>query len=300
MANPLPLLIAGGAALLLLGGKKKKSRRSGEVMVFEDEMVTGGSDALPPDSEIGFAEVVFTPDLTKFKIGAGYRIKVLDQWLNKRRLEGKLATVDHNAGWLYTTLIDDPTTWLGDITSTGKTGGTVIYGALWLMATVGIGIYASGFAAAGANIHAATQAANATRAMQILGPRATQLAGQLYHKGFSSSQIAIALMDFGGTESMARYGVSRAITGFSGGAAGLGTAMAAATLAEIGVSAAFSPDMAASATEAAAEFTISNSVTIAGEQVPIALLPASYPAVQEFNKWIMAYIIRFQKMTFED
>ena len=295
MAKTLPLLLAGGAALVLLGGKKKR-RVSGETMVFEDEEVIGG-DPLP---KIAAAEVAFTPDLTKFKIGSSWRIKVLDSWLNKRRLEGKLATIDHDEGWLYTLLIDDPTTWLGDITGTGKTGGTVIYGALWLMATVGIGIYASGFAAAGANIQAATAAANSTRAMQILGPRATQLAGQLYKRGFSSSQIAIALKDFGGMDSLARFGVSKAIAGFSGGAAGLGVSMTAAVLAEIGVNAAFSEDMAASATEAAAEFTLSHSVTIAGEQIPIALLPSSYPAVQEFNKYIMAYIIKFQKMHFED
>lgn len=297
MANALPLLLAGGAALVLLGGKKKKSRASGGVMVFEDEAVIGG-DPLP---NVAFNEVAFTPELDKFKVGGGFRINVLDSWLNKRRIAGKLATVDHDEGWLYTTIIDDPTTWLGDITGTGKTGGSVIYGALWLMATVGIGIYASGFAAAGANISAATNAANATRAMQILGPRATHLAGQLYKKGFSSSQIGLALMDFGGTQSMARYGVSRAITGLSGGAAGLGATLAAALIAEIGVNAAFSEDLAASATEAAAEFTISHSVTIAGEQIPIALLPAgSSPAVQEFNKYIMAYILKFQKMHFED
>ncbi len=76
--------------------------------------------------------------------------------------------------------------------------------------------------------------------------------------------------------------------------------MAAALLAEIGVNAAFSEDLAASATEAAAEFTINYSVTIGGEQIPIALLPATSPAVAEFNKYVMAYIIKFQKMHFED
>lgn len=295
MPKHLPLLLAGGATLLLLGGKKKR-RASGEVMVFEDDTVVGG-DALP---KVESAEVAFTPDLTKFKVGSSWKIKVLDAWLNERRVEGRLATVDHEEGWLYDLLIDDPTTWLGDITGTGKTGGTVIYAALWLMATVGVGIYASGFAAAGANIQAATAAANTTRAMQILGPRATQLAGQLYHKGFSSSQIALALKDFGGMQSLARFGVGEGIAGISGGAAGMGVSMTTALLAESGVSAAFSNDVAASATEAAADFTLTHSVTIAGEKIPIALLPASYPSVQEFNKFIMAYIIKFQKMHFRD
>ncbi len=297
MANALPLLaLAGGTALLL--SKKKKRRVSGQALVFEEETVLGGD----PVPKVASNEVGFSPDLTKFKIGSGWRINVLDAWLNERRLEGKLATVDHSEGWLFRTLVDDPTTWLGDITKTGKAGGSVIYGALWLMATVGIGIYASGFAATGASIQAATQASSATRAMQILGPRATKLAGRLYKKGFGSSQIALALRDFGGTESLARYGVSRAITGFSAGAAGLGATMAAALLAEIGVTAAFSEDIAASAAEAAADFTRQYSVTIIGEQVPIALLPSSdqYKAIQEFNKIIMAYIIKFQKMHFED
>ncbi len=296
MANAFPLLLAGGAALVLLGGKKKRKRASGEVMVFEEEAITGG-DPLPA---VAFNEVAFSPDLTRVKVGGGWRINVLDSWLNRRRLEGKLATLDRDEGWLYATLIDDPTTWLGDITGTGKVGGSVIYGTLWLMATMGIGIYASGFARAGMNITAASEAASSTRAMQILGPRATKLAGQLYKKGFGSSQIALALKDFGGVQSLTKLGVSRAIAGWSGGAAGLGVSMIAALLAEIGVNAAFSEDLAASATEAAAEFTINYSVTIGGVQIPIALLPATSPAVAEFNKYVMAYIIKFQKMHFED
>ena len=298
MPSPLPLLLAGGAALLLLGGKKKRARGGGSVIVFEDEDVIGGGVSLSP----AFNDVSFSPEMNQYKIGGGWTIKTLDAWLDKRRRAGLLATVNHDEGWLYTLLVDDPTTWLGDLTGTGKTGGAVIYGSLWLMATVGIGIYASGFAAASANIQAATQAANATRAMQILGPRATQLAGQLYKKGFGASQIALALRDFGGMESLARYGVSRAIAGFSGGAAGLGVSMAAALLAEIGVNAAFSEDLAASATEAAAEFSLSHTVEVSGERIPIALLPSSdaYPAVQDFNKRIMGYIIKFQKSHFED
>jgi hypothetical protein len=292
--NALPLLVAGGAALLLLGGKKKKSRSAG--IVFEDEMVTGGAPVAQPES------VAFSADLQQFDIGATWRIRVLDHWLNERRKAGHLATVRHNAGWLYELLVDSPTTFLGDITGLGKTGGQVIYGGLWLMATLGVGIYASGFAAAGANLQAATQAANATRAMQILGPRATQLAGNLYRKGFSSSQIALALKDFGGTEQMARFGVSKAIVKLSGGAAGMGGSMAAALLAEAGVDSAYSPDLAASATEAAGAFMMTHNVEIAGESIPIALLPSGddYPAVQAFNKIIMEYIIKFQKRTFED
>lgn len=291
--SAVPLLLAGGAALLFLS-KKKKKRPSD--FVFDDEVITAGAGSAPSEG------VVFSPNMGEFDIGATWRIRILDQWLNNRRLSGELATVDHNAGWLYTLLVDDPSTFLGDISGLGKTGGSVIYGGLWLMATAGIGIYASGFASTGASIQAATQAANATRAMQILGPRATQLAGTLYKKGFGSSQIALALMDFGGTNQMKKFGVSKAIVALSAGAAGLGASMSAALLAETGVDAAFSPDLAASAIESAAEFSLQHNVSVAGVEVPIALLPSSdeFPAVQELNKLIMNYIIKFQKRHFTD
>ena len=295
MSNKAALpLLAAGAALLILSGKKKKKR--GSDFVFDDEAISGGAGAAPS------AGVVFSPDMGSFDMGATWRYSVLDNWLNERRLSGKLATVDRDAGWLYTLLVDDPSTWLGDISGLGKTGGAVIYGGLWLMATAGVGIYASGWATAGANIQAATQAANATRAMQILGPKATKLAGELYRKGFGGSQVALALKDFGGMQQMSKFGVSKAIVMLSGGAAGLGASMAAGLVAETGIEAAFSPDLAASAVEAAGEFSISHSVEVAGVSVPIALLPSGdgYPAVQEFNKFIMSYIIRFQKSTFEE
>ena len=295
MANALPLLLLGAGAIAIASGKKKR-RVSGEAIVFEDEIVTGGED-LP---KVGSREVAFASDLSKFKIGGTWKINVLDAWLNKRRLAGKLATVDHDEGWLYTLLVDDPTTWLGDVTGTGKVGGSIAYGALWLMATVGIGVYATGFAAGAANIQAASAAANTTRALQILGPRATALAQSMYQKGFASSQIRLALMDFGGTQSMNRFGVGKAIGALSGGAAVSGVGMAGSLLTEIGVSKGFSNDLAASAAEAAAEFTLNHKVKVAGEEVPIALLPSTYPSVQEFNKYIMGYIIKFQKMHFED
>jgi hypothetical protein len=138
--------------------------------------------------------------------------------------------------------------------------------------------------------------------MQILGPKATKLAGELYRKGFGGSQVALALKDFGGMQQMSKFGVSKAIVMLSGGAAGLGASMAGGLVAEAGVEAAFSEDLAASAVEAAGEFSISHSVSVAGVDVPIALLPSSdeYPAVQEFNRIIMNYIIKFQKRTFEE
>ena len=246
--------------------------------------------------------VTMSTDLRAMKVGPTWPYRTLDEWLNERRLSGKLSLVDGNSGWLYNTLVGDPTTWIGDITGLGKTAGSVIYGGLWIMATAGVGIYASGFAASGATVQAAGQAATATRAMQILGPRATQIAGQLYKKGFAGTQMASMLADFGGTNQLAKFGVSKSITMMSYGAAGLGASMAAALLAEAGIDAAFSPDVGASATEAAAEFSLAHNVIVGGVDVPIALLHSSdeFPAVQELNKFIMGYILRFQKSTFED
>lgn len=290
--NPKSSILLLATAGLLLASKKKGRRRAD--IVFEDERVIGG------DLVVASNEVVFSPNLEKYKIGSGYRVNVLDPWLDQRRKDGRLATADHDAGKLYKLFIEDPTTWLGDITGTGKVGGSVIYGALWLMATAGIGIYASGFASTGASIQAAIQATSTTQAMKILGPRATMIAGELYQKGLSSSKIALALMDFGGAESLAKYGVSAAIHNLSAGATGLGVSLTAGILGELGLSALFAPDIAASATEAAADFSISHSVSVAGTSIPIALLPSSYPAVQEFNKWLMEYIMRFQKLRFKD
>jgi hypothetical protein len=294
-ANLLPLLPGGGAILLLKGKKKKKTSS----IVFDDEQVTGGANVAPTPPSNG---VTLSVELDAVAMGATWPYRTLDAWLNERRLSGRLAVVDHDAGQLYRFLVEDPSTWIGDITGLGDTGGKVIYGGLWLMATAGLGIYASGFASAGANIHAATQAVSATRAMQILGPRATQIAGEMYKKGFGASQIGLALMDFGGTTQMAKFGVSQGIVMMSGGVAGLGASMAAGLLAEAGIDAAFSPDLAASATEAAAEFTLEHTANVGGIDVPMALLPSGdeYPAVQELNKFIMGYILKFQQSTFED
>jgi len=291
--NPLPILVAGGALLLLKGKKKSKG---GSGIVFEDEVITGG---LSPATSEG---VSFSPDLNSFDIGPMWRIRVLDAWLNEQRLAGRLATVDYGSGVLYTLLVDNPTSWLGDITGLGKTGGAVIYGGLWLMATAGLSVYATGFAAGSANVGAATQAASATRAMQYLGPRAKQIGSLLYKRGFGTTQVGVAMAGFGGSNQMAKFGISKGIVMMSAGAAGLGVSMAAGLLAETGIDAAFSDDIAASTTESAGEFMITHSVDVEGVQIPIALLPSGdeYPAVQEFNKIIMNYIIKFQKRHFED
>lgn len=296
MIDPLTTAMAAGAAILLLnrGGKKAKKKKSS--MTFDDDMVVGGGGLTLSHP----TEVKFSSDLSKYEVGSSFRVKVLDAWLEKRRRAGKLATVNHNAGWFYNLVIDDPTTFLGEITGTGKVGGNVIYSALWLMATMGIGVYIGGFGAMGASINAARTAASTTRAAQILGPRAMSIAQSMYAKGFGGTKIAVALADFGGMQALGSFGIGKAVALTSGGAAASGFALSSGVLAEVGINELYSEDLAASAVEAAAEFTASYSVTILGEQVPMALLPSGdeFPAVQEFNKFIIGYIIKFQQRHF--
>lgn len=292
MKSSIPLALAGGAAAYFLLKPKKKPPRP-------------DPDPTPPIENIltepDFNEVIFSSDLSEYKIGGGYRIRTLDKWLNERRLDGKLATVDHDKGWLYSTFVDDPTTWIGEITGTGKVGGSIVYAGLWIMATVGVGIYASGLAGTGSNLLAASRAApNIGLIKEILGPRALEATHRLASLGFSDSRIYAGLLNFGGVQSLEKWGVGKAMAALSAGAAGSGLHLAAGTLIELGIDSAYAPDLAASAFEAAAAFTLDHNVTVDAVDVPIALLPASYESVQEFNKWIMAYIIRFQKMTFED
>lgn len=308
MKSIFPLLLGVGAVAVLSGRKKKKSRPSD--YVFEDEDIVGepdlGISAVP---KVGSREVGFSADLSNSRIGGSWRINILDAWLEKRRREGKLATVDHDAGYLYRLFIDDPTTFLGDITKTGKTGGTVIYGALWLMATVGVGIYA-----AGAGSFTLGQAAHFAGARTLWSTRTFQMLGNQVLRtevGVATAQRAGAqnvghllktIGGYGGDQWLARFGVSRAMAGLSAGAVAAGGGMAAHVLREMGMNEAFAPDIAASAVENAAEFMATHSVNAGGVQIPISLLPSSdaYPKVQEFNKIIIGYILGFQKRHFED
>ena len=96
-------------------------------------------------------------------------------------------------------------------------------------------------------------------------------------------------------------GVSKGVLSLSTGAYTAGQAATVAVLADLGLDAAFGPDLAASSIEAAAEFVSSHSVSVGGVDMPMAILPSGdeFPKVQELNKHIMAYIIRFQKSSFE-
>jgi len=308
MKSALPILLGVGAVAVLASRKKKAKSRTSDY-VFEDEDIIGmqelGVSEVP---KIGPREVGFSVDLSQSRIGATWRINILDAWLEKRRRAGKLATVDHDAGYLYRLFIDDPTTFLGDITQTGKTGGTIIYGALWLMATVGVGIYA-----AGAGSYTLGQAAHFAGARSLWATRTFKmLAHQVARTeaGVATAQRAGAqnvshllktIADFGGKEWLTRFGVSKAVSGLSAGAVMAGGGMSLHALAEIGVDEAFAPDLAASATENAAEFMATHSVNAGGVQIPISLLPSSdeFPKVQEFNKIIIGYILGFQKRHFE-
>lgn len=307
MKSALPILLGVGALAVIAGRKKKRAR--GADYVFEDEDVIGQralEDYEVP--KIGAREVAFSPDFQHYKVGATWRVNILDAWLEKRRQSGKLATVDHDAGWFYRLFLDDPTTFLGDITDTGKTGGTIIYGALWLMATVGVGIYA-----AGAGSFTLGQAAHFSGARTLWSTQTFRMLGHQVARtevGIATAQRAGAqnvshlistVADYGGKEWLARFGVSKAMAGLSGGAAMYGGSMVGSMLAELGIDKAYSPDLAASATESAASFMASNSVKVGNVAVPISLLPSSdeYPQVQEFNKFVMSYILGFQKRHFE-
>lgn len=116
-------LLAGGAALAMSGGKKKKKKKSsksgsgsggklnqcdplnppdgkecffdGERYVLRDISETqpyGGSDgsAMP---EIASDQVAFSQDFKSYVIGATWRIRVLDNFLNIERLDGQLTLV---------------------------------------------------------------------------------------------------------------------------------------------------------------------------------------------------------------
>lgn len=309
MKSALPLLLGVGAVAVLASRKKKTKSRPSDY-VFEAEDIIGMQELGMSDvPKIGPREVGFSADLSQYRIGGTWRINILDAWLEKRRRAGKLATVDHNAGYLYRLFIDDPTTFLGDITKTGKTGGTIIYGALWLMATVGVGIYA-----AGAGSFTLGQAAHFAGARTLWSTRTFQMLGHQVARtrvGIATAQRAGAgnvshllktVADYGGKEWLTRFGVGKATAGLSTGAVAAGGGMAAHVLREMGMNEAFAPDIAASAVENAAEFMATHSVNAGGVQIPISLLPSSdaYPKVQEFNKIIIGYILGFQKRHFED
>jgi hypothetical protein len=296
MPNPaLPLLVAGGAALLLLGGKKK--RRTSSISFDEGEVVTGGLHL--PSNE----SVAFTPDLDQFKIGPTWRIRVLDQWLNERRKAGKLATVDHDAGWFYDLVIHDPSTFIGEITGLGETGGDIIYSALWLMATSGVSLWHAGAAWMRYHVQAGHHLGKLPEVYRRMGRVAGKIVEEKRKWKIPDSEITRWLELMGDAEMAHSLGILATPARYlSVGATKSGAAMAAGVLAEAGVNEAYSQDLAASAIEAAADFMESHDVNIGRLSVPIALLPPGedYPAVQEFNKIIMNYIVKFQHSTFED
>ncbi len=296
-----PLLIGAAAALLLMSGKKKRSSTSES---FGEDTVAGGSEseAVLPD----FNSVAFSPDFSDMKIGGGWTIRVLDDWLNDRRLAGKLLTKDNDDWSLYQIFVDNPTTFLGDITGTGQVGGTVIYGTLWLVAASVLGVFWAGESGIGTTGGAAlASASQVTRAGAWLRQAATGASSRLTKAGWPSSRADLAMRSIAGAKNLERtaklVGVSKGVSMMSAGASLAGRTAAFSVLAEMGLDSAFGPDLVASSVEAAAEFVSTHNVSVGGADISIAVLPSGdeFPKVQEFNKYIMNYIIKFQKSTFE-
>jgi len=297
------ILGVGAATLLLMSGKKKKKSAS-SAESFDEDVIAGGdeSEAAVPD----FNSVTFSPDFSDMKVGGGWSIRVLDDWLNDRRLAGKLLTKDNDDWSLYQIFVDNPTTFLGDITGTGQIGGSFIYGTLWLVAASGLGVFWAGASGLGTTGSAAlANASQVTRAGVWLRQAATGASSRLTKAGWASSRGDRAMKTIAAAENLHKTakvaGVSRGVSLLSTGAGDAGKLAALSILAEAGIDSAFGPDLAASAVEAAAQFVSTHSVSVGGADISIAVLPSGdeFPKVQEFNKYIMNYIIKFQKSTFE-
>lgn len=301
-ANILPIVLLGGGALML-SSKKKKRRSSGESISFEDDMIVGGDESAVQLRD--FNSVSFSLDFSNYVVGGGWKIRALDKWLNERRLQGKLLTKGSDEWSLYNIFINDPVTFIGDITGTGKVGGAIVYGGLWLMASAGIGIYWAGFAGLGTSGSAAIAASQATRAGKFFRTAAAGLQSKFTKAGYAGTKAEFAMKNAAGLGTMAamsdEFGVREGIMLLSSGAYKAGKMAAATALAVKGIQESLAPDLAASAVEAAAIFTATHTVDVGGIDVPIALLPSGpdYPAVQSFNREIMNYIVRFQQSTFE-
>ncbi len=90
---------------------------------------------------VGAREVYISPDYGQLKIGSSWRIAVLDQFLEQRRLAGSLIT-DPKGIDITDLLVNDPSQFIGELLGfegeTAQNVGYAIYGALWIMATGGL------------------------------------------------------------------------------------------------------------------------------------------------------------------
>lgn len=321
------LLLAGGAALVVAGSKKKKKKAEepaidpGEAAIEDDP----AQKVLPPIAK-DTNEVVFSGDFSKFEIGAKWRFDTLDHWLNERRKDGMLMTKRREQGVLYELLIDNPRTFIGDLLGVSPNTAMWIYGGLWAVATVGVTAHAIGFAGAGARTVStlggtaralpaavgaeqasavAIAAAKTPRFKIFMANMRNTRAGiaQLRKQGIKpSAKMLSASGALGGAKAATSLGIGRAGMLMSQKSAAVGTGVALTALTEDGVPEGYSEDLAASAMEAAMEFAAEHSVKVGPGKVefPMSSLPGTdeNPAVQEFNKIIMDYIVRFQSSEF--
>lgn len=316
------LLIAGGAAVLVATKKKKKTHKA------------ASADALDPNSpeqkvlpELASDEVGFSADFTNHHVGATWRHRHLETFLNERRLAGTLLTKTE-PGLLYEYLVDNPATFLGDLFGASKNTGLWIYGGLWAVATLGASAHALGFAggaarsvagiginaralpaAVGANQAAAVQAAatKIPRFQQWMANMRNTRAGlaAARRQGLkASAKMMSASGALGGASAASSLGVGRVAMTISQNAAQLGTGVALTALASDSIPEGYSDDLAASALEAQMEFASQYTVKVgaAGIEFPISSLPGTEenPAVQSFNKLIMDHIIKFQMSSYDD
>lgn len=67
---------------------------AGNICVTSGDRFISVPEAVNPSvaPEPGFNEVTFSPDLTTYKVGGGWKLSVLDSWLNQQRVAGNLVT----------------------------------------------------------------------------------------------------------------------------------------------------------------------------------------------------------------
>lgn len=89
--------------------------------------------------------VYISDDYQTLRIGSNWKLAVLDPFLEERRKSGKLITNPRGIDFMDL-VIHDPSRFLGELVGAkGKTAqnvGYAVYGALWLMATMGIALEA--------------------------------------------------------------------------------------------------------------------------------------------------------------
>ena len=327
------ILLAGGAALVVAGKKKKKKKSGAAASPGGDESATMPDDD-PSQSALASMEgdsnqVVFSADFSNYEVGAVWRYKTLDAWLNERRLAGKLLTKEsEQPGLLYELLIDNPSTFLGELFGQGKETGKWIYASLWAMATLGVTAQAFGFAGGaarsvanlGITTRALPAAVGASEAAAVTQAATKLPRFKLFMASMRNTRAGLAAAKRQGIKSSAKMmtysgqlGAARAVNGMrigntaqiiSSKAAMAGSVVAAEALFADGMPEDYSADLAASAMEAVAEFTAEHEVKVglAGIPFKIAAMPGTdeNPAVQDFNKFITNYVMRFQKSTYEE